>query len=177
MSGAEFEIKTESIDIKEEWQIDLNQPNVKKENEINDETKGHFAPPEDLNFVKFPKNMSDAALPRIARQAKSNHRFFPTVASAKTAPKAKKASKPKAMRFTRKKAPEPAHPHSTVMIVAAVKALKARKGSSLAAIKVPIIYFFDGISLSRQKTEFLHSAGALMEHFLEGIAPLRHWYK
>ena len=23
-------------------------------------------------------------------------------------------------------------------------------------------------------TEFLHLAGALMEHFLEGIAPLRH---
>ena len=22
----------------------------------------------------------------------------------------------------------------------------------------------------------LHLAGALMEHFLEGIAPLRHWY-
>ena len=32
----EFEIKTETIDIKEEWQIDLNQPSVKKvkENEI-----------------------------------------------------------------------------------------------------------------------------------------------
>ena len=43
----EFEIKTEPIDIKEEWQIDLNQPNVKKENE----TKDNFAP-EDLNFVK-----------------------------------------------------------------------------------------------------------------------------
>ena len=25
------------------------------------------------------------------------------------------------------------------------------------------------------KTEFLHLAGAFMEHFLEGIAPLRHW--
>ena len=55
MSGQEFEIKTESIDIKEEWQIDsnpvitiqlncLDQPNIKKENEINDETEGHFAP-------------------------------------------------------------------------------------------------------------------------------------
>ena len=62
MCGEEFEIRTESIDIKEEWQIDsnpvltvefdcLDQPNVKKENEINDETMGHFAP-EDLNFVK-----------------------------------------------------------------------------------------------------------------------------
>ena len=51
MSGGVFEIKTESIDIKEEWQIDLNHPNAKKGNEINDETKGHFAP-EDLNFVK-----------------------------------------------------------------------------------------------------------------------------
>ena len=29
----------------------MDQPNVKKENEINDETKDHFAP-EDLNFVK-----------------------------------------------------------------------------------------------------------------------------
>lgn len=25
-------------------------------------------------------------------------------------------------------------------------------------------------------TEFLHSAGVLMEHFLDGIAPLKHWY-
>ena len=25
-------------------------------------------------------------------------------------------------------------------------------------------------------TDFLHLAGALMEHFLEGIAPLRYWY-
>ena len=24
--------------------------------------------------------------------------------------------------------------------------------------------------------EVLHLAGVLMEHFLEGIAPLRHWY-
>ena len=37
-------------------------------------------------------------------------------------------------------------------------------------IKVLIIYFFDGRSLSR------HKQGALMEHFLEVIAPLRHWY-
>ena len=36
MSGGKFKIKTEPIDIKEEWQIDLNQPSVKKvkENEI-----------------------------------------------------------------------------------------------------------------------------------------------
>ena len=36
MNGEEFEIKTKSIDITEKWQIDLNQPNVKKDNEIND---------------------------------------------------------------------------------------------------------------------------------------------
>ena len=36
------------------------------------------------------------------------------------------------------------------------------------------MYFFDGRSLSRYKMEVLHLAGALMEHFLEGIAPLRH---
>ena len=56
--GEEFEIKTESIDIKtepidikEEWQIDLNQPNIKidNENEINDETMSYFAPED---FVK-----------------------------------------------------------------------------------------------------------------------------
>ena len=52
MNSGEFVIKTESIDIKEEWQIVLDQPNVKKENEINDETNGHFAPTADLNFVK-----------------------------------------------------------------------------------------------------------------------------
>ena len=51
MSGGEFQIKTEPIDIKDEWQIVLDQPNVKKENEINDETKGHFVAV-DLNFVK-----------------------------------------------------------------------------------------------------------------------------
>ena len=28
----------------------------------------------------------------------------------------------------------------------------------------------------KTQTEFLHLAGALMKHFLEGIAPLRHWY-
>ena len=28
----------------------------------------------------------------------------------------------------------------------------------------------------KTQTEFLHLAGALMEHFLEGIALLRHWY-
>ena len=33
-----------------------------------------------------------------------------------------------------------------------------------------IIYFFDGDSQSRHKTEFL--AVALIEHFLEGIATL-----
>ena len=27
-----------------------------------------------------------------------------------------------------------------------------------------------------QGSKELHLAGALMEHFLEGIAPLRHWY-
>ena len=85
--------------------------------------------------MKFPENMSDAAPPRITRQAKSNHQFFPTVASAKTAPKAKKASKPKATRFTRKKAPEPAHPPSTVMIEAAIKALKAPNGKKHALNK------------------------------------------
>ena len=64
MSGGEFEIKTEPIDIKEKWQIDsnpiltlqlncLDQPiNIKKENEINDETKDLFALAADLNFVK-----------------------------------------------------------------------------------------------------------------------------
>merc|ERR1712020_168216 len=59
-----------------------------------------------LNFI-----MSDAA---------------PTAAPAAKAPKAKKAAKPKAA---------PTHPKTTVMILAAVKALKDRKGSSLAAIK------------------------------------------
>merc|ERR1712038_635301 len=47
-------------------------------------------------------------------------------APAAKAPKAKKAAKPKAA---------PTHPKTTVMILAAVKALKDRKGSSLAAIK------------------------------------------
>merc|ERR1711936_150702 len=59
------------------------------------------------NFI-----MSDAAPAAAAPAAK--------------APKAKKAAKPKAA---------PTHPKTTVMIVAAVKALKDRKGSSLAAIK------------------------------------------
>ena len=49
MSGEELEIKTESIDIKEEWQIDLNHPNVKKENEFNAQTKSLFVP-EVLHF-------------------------------------------------------------------------------------------------------------------------------
>merc|ERR1712051_206418 len=60
-----------------------------------------------LNFI-----MSDAAPAAAAPAAK--------------APKAKKAAKPKA---------KPTHPKTTVMIVAAVKALKDRKGSSRAAIK------------------------------------------
>merc|ERR1712045_699979 len=47
-------------------------------------------------------------------------------APAAKAPKAKKPAKPRA---------KPEHPKTTVMIVAAVKALKDRKGSSLAAIK------------------------------------------
>ena len=106
MNGEEFEIKTKSIDITEKWQIDLNQPNVKKDNEINDETKGHLAP-EDINCAKFPENMSHTAL-------------------AVATPTAKKAPKPKT---------EPTHPPSTVMIKAAVKALKDPKGSSLSAIK------------------------------------------
>merc|ERR1712001_534550 len=59
------------------------------------------------NFI-----MSDAAPAAAAPAAK--------------APKAKKAAKPKA---------KPTHPKTTVMIVAAVKGLKSRKGSSLAAIK------------------------------------------
>ena len=41
--------------------------------------------------------------------------------------------------------------------------------------KIPIIYFIEGRSPPRQM-EVLHLAGALMEHSLEGIAPLRHWY-
>ena len=42
----------------------------------------------------------------------------------------------------------------------------------------PIMYFFDGRFLcqeSRHK-QFLYLAGALMEHSLEGIGMLRHWY-
>ena len=35
-------------------------PNIKQENEIDEETKGHFAL-EELNVVKFPEKMSDAA--------------------------------------------------------------------------------------------------------------------
>ena len=50
----------------------------------------------------------------------------PAAAAPAKAPKAKKAAKPKAV---------PTHPKTTVMIMAAVKALKDRKGSSLAAIK------------------------------------------
>ena len=31
-------------------------------------------------------------------------------------------------------------------------------------------------NLRQDKKEVLFLAGALMEHFLEGVAPLRHWY-
>ena len=57
--------------------------------------------------------------------------------------------------------------------------LKLKK---FAAMKKPIlykgtiVYFFDGRSPSKHKLEFLHLAGALMEHFLEGMAPLRYLY-
>ena len=40
----------------------------------------------------------------------------------------------------------------------------------------PIIYVFDGRSPSRNKKQFINLAGVLMERFLEGIAPLQHWY-
>ena len=40
----------------------------------------------------------------------------------------------------------------------------------------PIIYFFDGRSPSRPKQSFYILIGALMEHFLQGIALLRYWY-
>merc|ERR1719412_2415874 len=46
--------------------------------------------------------------------------------AAAATPKAKKAAKPKA---------KPTHPKTTVMVVAAIKALKERNGSSLPAIK------------------------------------------
>ena len=153
MSGEELKIKTEPIDIEEEeWPKDLNQPNIKKENEIGDETKGHFAPV-DLNFVNFPENMSDAApaskkaelfkiktepidikdeWPVDSKQInikkeieiidETKGHFDP--AKAKKASKAKKA---KPMLITLDK-PKPTHPPSTVMIVKAVKDLKARKG-------------------------------------------------
>ena len=49
-------------------------------------------------------------------------------------------------------------------------------GHGELGVKGPIIYLFDGRSTSRHKQSFIHLAGALMEHFLEGIAPLRHWY-
>ena len=39
----------------------------------------------------------------------------------------------------------------------------------------PIVYFFDGRSPSRHR-QCLFTTGALMEHFLDGIAPLRHWH-
>ena len=60
----EFEIKTESIAIKEEWKTDLILPNVRNENEeIND----HFAPPEDFN-------MSDIA-PVAKKASRPNTKF------------------------------------------------------------------------------------------------------
>ena len=43
-------------------------------------------------------------------------------------------------------------------------------------IRDPIIYFIEGRFPSRHKQWFLQLAGALMEHFLRGIAPLRHWH-
>ena len=37
--------------------------------------------------------------------------------------------------------------------------------------------YWTKITNNNEKTDYLlHLAGALMEHFLEGIAPLRHWY-
>ena len=42
--------------------------------------------------------------------------------------------------------------------------------------KSPIIYFLDSRSPSKHKQSFFNLEGALMEHFLKGIAPLRHWY-
>ena len=36
-------------------------------------------------------------------------------------------------------------------------------------VKGPIIYLFDDRPLRKHKIEFLHLAGALMEHFLGGI--------
>ena len=46
-------------------------------------------------------------------------------------------------------------------------------------VKSPIIYFFDGRStyIHRHKQSFfIYQAGILMEHFLQGIALLGHWY-
>ena len=40
----------------------------------------------------------------------------------------------------------------------------------------PIVNFIEGSSPSRHKQTFFILAGALMEHFLEIIALLRHWY-
>ena len=57
----EFEIKTESIAINEEWQIDLILPNVRNENEeIND----HFAPPEDFNMSDIAPVAKKASRPK-----------------------------------------------------------------------------------------------------------------
>ena len=41
--------------------------------------------------------------------------------------------------------------------------------------KGAIIYFIESRSPSRHKKRFLHLADTLMEHFLEGSAPLRLW--
>ena len=47
-------------------------------------------------------------------------------------------------------------------------------------VKSSITYFFDGrstYSLHRLKQSFfIYQAGILMEHFLQGIALLGHWY-
>ena len=40
----------------------------------------------------------------------------------------------------------------------------------------PNHYFIKGRSPSETLTEVLHLAGALIEHFLEGYAPLSHWH-
>ena len=45
--------------------------------------------------------------------------------------------------------------------------------------KVPIIYFLLDLLLilvQKHKWKFIYLSGAVMEHFLEGSALLRHWY-
>ena len=186
MNGEEFKIKTEPLDINEEWPVDSNQLNVKKENEINDETKdkdihvyvfdetkGQFAPKDlnfvklekmsdaapaaarpakaapnqsnvkkENNFVKFPENMSDAA-PNQLNVKKENeindetkgHFALPDDLNFVKFPGKMSEAGPAAAAAPKAKKAAPTHPPSTVMVLAAVKALKARKGSSLAAIK------------------------------------------